>query len=71
MKKNWDSEIAELEKHFEKIKIPKKPIKMGCSTIINCSLFIESHFANIKNNNGNDTFHPFLNRLIELKKILK
>ena len=68
---NWNIEIAELETYFAKIEPPTQPIKLNqCSTITDYSLFIESHFAIVKANNGKDTFLPDLNRLQELKQIL-
>jgi hypothetical protein len=68
---NWSNEIKELENYFASIELPTQPVKLNrCSTITDCSLFIESHFATVKGNNGNRTFLPYLNRLQELKQIL-
>jgi hypothetical protein len=68
---NWGNDIAELENYFASIKLPTQPVKLNkCSTITDCSLFIESHFATVKGNNGNRTFLPYLNRLQELKQVL-
>lgn len=68
---NWSKDIAELENYFASIELPTQPVKLnGCSTIKDCSLFIESHFATVKVNNGKRTFLPYLNRLQELKQIL-
>jgi hypothetical protein len=68
---SWELDITELENYFAGIAIPTQPLKLNkCSTIINCSLFIESHFETVKANSGNRTFLPYLNRLQELKQIL-
>ena len=68
---NWSNDIAELENYFASIKLPTQPVKLNrCSTITDCSLFIESHFATVKANNGKRTFLPYLNRLQELKQVL-
>lgn len=68
---NWSNDIAELENYFASIELPTQPIKLNrCSTITDCSLFIESHFTTVKANNGKRTFLPYLNRLQELKQIL-
>lgn len=68
---NWSNDIAELENYFASIELPTQPIKLNrCSTITDCSLFIESHFATVKANNGKRTFLPYLNRLQELKQVL-
>lgn len=68
---SWEPEISELELYFTKIELPKQPVKLNSySTITNVSLFIETHFATVKANNGKRTFLPYLNRLQELKQIL-
>jgi hypothetical protein len=68
---NWEQDIIELENYFTGITLPTQPVKLNrCSTISNCSLFIESHIANVKANNGKRTFLPYLNRLQELKQVL-
>lgn len=68
---NWEQDITELENCFTGITLPTQPVKLNrCSTITNCSLFIESHFATVKANNGKRTFLPYLNRLQELKQVL-
>lgn len=68
---NWSNDIAVMETYFTNIELPTQPVKLNqCSTITDCFLFIESHFATVKGNNGNRTFLPYLNRLQELKQIL-
>lgn len=68
---SWEQDITELENYFTGIALPTLPVKLNrCSTITNCSLFIESHFATVKANNGKRTFLPYLNRLQELKQVL-
>lgn len=68
---NWSNDIADLENYFANIQLPTQPVKLNrYSTIKDCSLFIESHFATVKGNNGNKTFLPYINRLQELKKCL-
>lgn len=69
--KSWEQDIAELENYYEGIELPTQPVKLNqCSTITNCSLFIESHFSTVKSNNGNKYYLPYLNRLQELKQVL-
>ena len=68
---SWELDIAELENYFTGIELPTQPIRLNvCSTIMNCSLFIASHFATVKANNGKRTFLPYLNRLKELRNNL-
>ena len=68
---SWEQDITDLENYFTNITLPTQPVKLNrCSTITDCSLFIESHFATVKGNNGNRTFLPYLNRLQELKQVL-
>lgn len=67
----WEQDIIELESCFTGIALPTQPVKMNqCCTITNFSLFIESHIATVKANNGKRTFLPYLNRLQELKQVL-
>jgi hypothetical protein len=68
---SWEQDITELENYFTSIELSTQPIKLNpYSTIAECSLFIESHFATVKANNGKRTFLPYLNRLQELKQVL-
>lgn len=68
---NWSDQINEMENYFQNTSIPTNPIKLdGCSTITDAKLFIESHIATVRANNGNKTFLPYLNRLNKLKIIL-
>jgi hypothetical protein len=68
---SWEQDITELENYFARIELPTQPVKLNkCSTIANCSLFIESHLATVKANDGKRTFLPYLNRLQELKQVL-
>ena len=69
--KSWEQDITELGNYFAGIALPTQPIKLNrCSTITDCSKFIDSHFAIIKNYNGNKTFLSYLHRLQELKQVL-
>lgn len=69
--KSWSNDVTELENFFSRIELPTHPIKLNqCSTIIDCSLFIESHFISVKANDGKRRFLPYLKRLQEVKQIL-
>jgi len=68
---DWAQQIDELENFFNEVEIPAEPIRLNqWSEVLNVSLFIETHFARAKANNGNETFLPYLNRLKELKQKL-
>ncbi len=68
---NWEKDITDLENYFKGISLPIQPIMLNrCSRITNCSLFIESHIATVKANNGKRNFLPYFNRLQELKQVL-
>jgi hypothetical protein len=75
---SWEPEITELENYFASLtsgifwrKLATQSIKLNAySTITNVSLFLQSHFATVKANNGKRTFLPFLNRLQGLKQYL-
>jgi Zn-dependent M32 family carboxypeptidase len=63
-------EVEELEKYFKNNKKLPDTIKLNHFTTIKCSQFVDSHLSILKENNGNKTFLPFLNRLIEFQKKL-
>lgn len=68
---SWDQVITELETFFTGMTLTTQPIKLNpCSTITDVSIFIDSHFATVKANNGNRTFLPYLQRMQELKEYL-
>ncbi|MBM3454790.1 MAG: hypothetical protein FJX80_06535 [Bacteroidetes bacterium] len=65
---SWEQDIAELENYFAGIELTNYPVKLNeFSTITNGSLFIESHIATVKANNGKQTFLPYLKRLEQFK----
>jgi hypothetical protein len=67
----WSNDIEELESYFTNIELPTRPVKLNrCSMITDCSLFVTSHIATVKENNGKRTFLPHLKRLQELKQNL-
>lgn len=69
--KNWEQDITELENYFANFILPTHHVKLNqCSTITDCSKFIESHFAFVKTNKGRRAYLPYLNRLQELKQVL-
>jgi len=68
---SWEQEITELEQFFTTTTIPPRQVRLNhYSTITNISLFVNSHLATVKANNGKPTFLPYLNRLQELKQHL-
>jgi hypothetical protein len=68
---NWNSEITELQKFFDKTPLPAQAIKLnGCSTIIDCRMFIRTNLTTVIANNGRRIYLPYLQRLQSLKRIL-
>lgn len=67
---NWANDITELEYYFKTYDVPTKVKLNECTFINDSSKFLESHFAIVKANNGNKTFLPYQQRLIDLKKAL-
>lgn len=67
----WSDNIAEMEQFFKVVKLPEDPISIDkCSRITNINLFIKSHMDTARAQNGNLRYKPYLDRLIELKRIL-
>lgn len=73
-KANWSDKIQELELYFKENKsrtpIATYDLKSG-GLITDVPKFIDSHLSTVKQNNGNPTFLPYLERLIELKESIK
>lgn len=68
---SWEQEIADLEYFFTHVKLPTQPLQLDPgSTIKNISLFIESHLAASKSNNGGKAYRIYLERLRLLREIL-
>lgn len=68
---DWSIEIAELEKYFSEVELPNQPIKLkDNSTVTNHLVFIDSHLAILKSNNGKEKFKPYLKRLKSFKHLL-
>ena len=68
----WSDDIAELERFFKAVKLPSETIRLDkCSQIIDIKLFIKSHMDIVQAQNGNLRYQPYLDRLNELKAILK
>jgi len=69
---DWSDDIAELEKYFSSIKLPTEPIKINeCCIVNDCLLFIDSHLAVVKSNNGKEKFRPYIQRLQDLAEIIR
>lgn len=69
--KNWNMELEELETYFNSSDFENKPIQLNPFTkISSVSIFIESHLAIVRANNGNKTYKPYLDRLKSLKKLV-
>ena len=69
---DWSIEIAELEKYFSEVELPNQPIKLkDNSTVTNHLVFIDSHLAVVKSNNGKPKFRPYLQRLQNLAEITR
>ena len=67
---NWNRELEELETYFNSSDFENKPIQLNPFTkISNVSIFIESHLAIVRANNGNKTYKPYLERLEALRMI--
>lgn len=68
----WSNDIADMEQFFKVVRLPVEPIRIDkCSQITNIELFIKSHMNIVKGQNGNNRYLPYLDRLNELKAILK
>ncbi len=71
-KENWNNEITELETFFGSERWPAGAIALsGGTTITDCTLFLQSHIATLKANNGNKTFLPYMERTRALRQFFE
>jgi hypothetical protein len=71
-KVNWNKQILALETFFANKTLPSEPVNLNnATTIQNGQLFVKTHLATVKANNGNKTFLPYLERLINYKKMIE
>lgn len=67
----WSQEINEVEAFFSKAKLPETPFYLNNFTPIgNVKEFIEYNLEVAKAQNGNPTYRPYLNRVIELMRYI-
>lgn len=64
----WTEEINELEAKL--IDLPKQVKLNDHTTITDVKVFVETHLKIVKNYNGNKTYQPYLDRLVELRKVI-
>lgn len=69
--KKWDEQIQELERFFKINKLPNTIKIDSITTVAHVPTFINSHLDIVKENNGNPTFYPYINRLKLLKKAIE
>ena len=67
-KQPWN--IEELEQFFSTAQLPKQ-IKLGLWLVSDVPKFVERHLNHIKHNKQKPSFRPYLERLEELKTVLK
>lgn len=64
-------EVEELESFFNSFIPPKSPVKLDSAmTVTDVSLFVKSHMATIKANQGRRSFKPYFDRLQLLREFL-
>jgi rubredoxin len=68
---SWDVEIADFENFSETAILPSHPVRINpATTIQDVGLFIKSHLATVKANNGKKHYLPYLERLQALQYVL-
>lgn len=65
---SWD--VQGLEDYFNEKELPNDISLNAWTKINNVKGFISKHLEFAKVNNGNELFHPYFNRLTELKQVL-
>jgi len=67
-KQPWN--IAELQQFYSTAQLPKS-IKLSFGRVVDVPRFVERHLAHVKHNAQKPSFRPYLERLEELKTVLK
>jgi len=69
---DWSKEIEELDSFFNKLQLPAEPIQLyPYLRITNILGFLSANLEVARAQNGNPTYRPYLNRVIELMNHLK
>jgi hypothetical protein len=67
-KEDWSNTINDLQAFFDAVKITASPYILDQSTVLtDVRKFVETHLSTVKGNNGNSSFLPYLNRLLQFK----
>jgi hypothetical protein len=68
---NWNTEISDFEKWLLTATLPAAPFHLNRCTVINdIPLFIDVSIETAKAHNGNPTYRPYFDRLLEFKKLV-
>ena len=68
---DWTKDIAELEAFFQAVQLPQEPIRLDYyRTITDPQKFLTSHLNIVRGQVRNERYHPYLERLQELRSIL-
>lgn len=67
----WQQTIKRLSDFFEVENLPNSLTIETIGKISNVQKFIESHLSIIKKNNGKSSFQPYLERLLQIEKLVK
>lgn len=71
-KEDWSKEIEEIDDFFSNTILPTYPIQLNSySRITNIPGFLAANLESARAQNGNPTYRPYLNRVLELMKYLK
>ncbi|MBK9104074.1 MAG: hypothetical protein IPL92_05780 [Saprospiraceae bacterium] len=71
-REDWTKEIEKLDEFYSSIALPSHPIQLTSYTrITNIKGFITANLEVARAQNGNPTYRPYLNRVIELMKYLQ
>ena len=68
----WSRSLEEFESYIRGRSMPDGPIKLDqCTTVADPTSFIDGHLSTVKRNMGNETFRPYLDRLISFMKLIQ
>ena len=67
---DWDKKIKLCSDFFEKTKNVNFDIKLQCLIITDFEKFYRSHLSFVENNKNNETYLPYLTRLIDVMNFI-
>lgn len=65
-------ELPGLKEFFRTCTLPKEKTRLSkCEIVVDSEKFVKAHLETCEANDGNPTYHPYLDRLIRFREMIK